>query len=131
MTAIDIGFAVVAGLGTLTLLLCSPWHRAVVKECLLHPRSDGWVDIDAGRVHVHRGSRLRGHEPLQTSASLHEAQTRPEAEAGGRQSQPAGAPGQAKMESIKVPAVAGADTPAGATGLLEPGGHQPSVGRRT
>jgi hypothetical protein len=58
MNTLDIGFAVCAAVAALILLLLSPWHRAVFKECLLHPLSEGWVEISEGHVEVHRGQSL-------------------------------------------------------------------------
>jgi hypothetical protein len=61
MNTLDFVFASCAAIAALVLLLLSPWHRAVVKECLLHPLSEGWVEIEEGRVEVHRGQSLLDH----------------------------------------------------------------------
>ncbi len=75
MSTFDILFASVAAVGALVLLVMSPWHRAVAKESLLHPRSNGWVDFDGDRVEVHRGLGLPDFVLAQTVESLGEAQT--------------------------------------------------------
>ena len=58
MNALDIGFATAAVLVAAILLMVSPWYRAVVKECLLHPWSNGWLEYVNGKVVVHRGQDL-------------------------------------------------------------------------
>lgn len=75
MSTLDIGIAIGAVVVIAGLLLRSTWHRAVIKECLLHPRSDGWLDIEEGQVVVHRGASLADHVLSQTVASLEQAQS--------------------------------------------------------
>ena len=58
MTPLDMTFALLSMAAIAVLLISSPWHRAVVGECLAHPRSRGWVEMDRGRVVIHRGSSL-------------------------------------------------------------------------
>ena len=94
MSTIDIGFAVGAVVGTLILLFFSPWHRAVVVESLLHPLSDGWVDVEEGRVKLHRGMSLSDHVLNQTLTSLEEAQTALEGVSRELQARPAGTASQ-------------------------------------
>jgi hypothetical protein len=79
MSILDIVFATCAAIAAVILVVKSPWHRAVLKESLFHPRSDGWVDIEADHVYVHRGLSLPDYVLSQTLASLREAQTALEA----------------------------------------------------
>ena len=59
MSYFDIGFAVVSLAIALLVMICSPFFRAVLRECLLHPCSDGWIDVDdEGKVRVYRGETL-------------------------------------------------------------------------
>jgi hypothetical protein len=79
MSFLDIMFATCAGLAAFVLIAKSRWHRAVFVECLLHPRSEGWVDMEADQVKVHRGLSLSDHVLSQTLESLREAQAALEA----------------------------------------------------
>ena len=132
MSAIDIGFAIGAVVAILILLFRSPWHRAVVKESLLHPLSDGWVDINAGQVEVHRGMSLSDHVLTQTLASLEEAKIALEDVSRELQPRSAGTanlPAQTGWLSYAAIAASIAAVAAGAYGFLDQGGHKSSNGR--
>ena len=132
MSAIDIGFAIGAVVAILILLFRSPWHRAVVKESLLHPLSDGWVDINEGQVEVHRGMSLSDHVLNQTLASLEEAQTALEGVSRELRVRPAGTasqPAQTDWLSYSVIAKIAAGASAAAAGAyfyLGQSGNKPS-----
>lgn len=79
MSMLDIGFMTCAVVAILTLIITSPWHRAVFLECLFHPRSDGWLDYENGRVEIHRGASLSDHILSQTIVALEQAETALEA----------------------------------------------------
>ena len=135
MSAIDLGFAIGTVIAILILLFRSPWHRAVIKESLLHPLSDGWVDIAEDQVQVHRGMSLSDHVLSQTLVSLEEAQTALEGVSRELQARPAGTtslPDQTGWLSYAAIAASIAAVGAAATGAaryLGQGGHKSANGR--
>lgn len=59
MSNFDIGFAVISLGVALFVIIRYPLYRAIVRECVFHPRSEGWIDVDAeGKVQVYRGDSL-------------------------------------------------------------------------
>lgn len=59
MSNFDIGFALGSVVLAIFLISWSPLYRAIVFECLFHPRSEGWIAYEEdGSVHVHREENL-------------------------------------------------------------------------
>jgi hypothetical protein len=132
MSAMDMSFAVCAVAAALVLLLLSPWQRAVVKECLLHPLSDGWVDVEDGRIKMHRGMSLSDHVLNQTLASLVDAQKALEGVSRELQARPANTVSQPTQtnwlsySTIAAIAAAAGAAGAAATRYLGQSGNNPS-----
>ena len=67
MNTIDLGFLAGSILLAIGVLVRSPYYRAIVLECVLHPFSDGWIDRDdENGVYIHRGEALP--DPALTNA---------------------------------------------------------------
>lgn len=59
MSNFDVGFALVSLVLAIVLIAWSPLYRAIVFECLFHPRSEGWIAHDEdGSVHAYRDEAL-------------------------------------------------------------------------